>query len=179
MHGIRWSVYEKMYRSFYESTLSLYQHQYPGFGDTRMMVLKATWDYAYYWSVLAWLFYRNALTDIAFLRTAESTLKDVQELNFRMQAEFRQRAALKVQSPGKGRFFDQRAIPLLLQLNSALLEPPDQPLSELQGNCQRLVQLAPLIKAMLHENSETAGIASSLERTLLGDLRERFATPWH
>src|SRR5690606_11902114 len=56
-------LYEKLFKSIYDNTLSLYVDQYGGFGDRRMMGLKLLWDYSYYWGVLSLLFFRNALTD--------------------------------------------------------------------------------------------------------------------
>jgi len=171
MQRIRAAVYDKVYQSFFESTMSLYEEQYRGFGDTRFMVLKATWDYAYYWSVLAWLFFRKRLTDIAFLRSTEASLNAARALNFAVQAAFRERAAQGIVSPGEGRFFDQRAIPILLDLNTALLEPPADAWAELQQNCQRLEELAPMVLALL--NGERP-ISKAREKALLGDLRYRF-----
>ena len=171
MQGIRAAVYDKVYQSFFQSTMSLYEEQYRGFGDTRLMVLKATWDYAYYWSVLAWLFFRELLTDIAFLRSAEASLNAARTLNFAMQSAFRGRAAQGILSPGKGRFFDQRAIPILLDLNTALLEPPADPWAELRQNCQRLEELAPMVLALLNGESPAS---KAREKALLGDLRSRF-----
>jgi len=171
MQGIRAAVYDKVYQSFFESTMSLYEEQYRGFGDTRLMVLKATWDYAYYWSVLAWLFFRERLTDIAFLRNAEASLNAVRTLNFAMQAAFRGRAAQGILSPGKGRFFDQRAIPILLDLNSALLEPSADSWAELRQNCQRLEELAPMVLALLNGKRPMSKLR---ETAILGDLRYRF-----
>ena len=75
------AVYERLYRSFYESTMSLFEKQYAGFGDTRLMVIKSTWDYAYYWSVLAWLFFRELMTDIAFLKSVQPALLRARALN--------------------------------------------------------------------------------------------------
>ncbi len=49
----RSNIYEKIYLSFFESTMSLYEKQYAGFGDFHLMAVKTTWDYAYYWSVLS------------------------------------------------------------------------------------------------------------------------------
>jgi len=171
LQGIRAAVYDKIYHSFFESTMSLYEGQYRGFGDTRFMVLKATWDYAYYWSVLAWLFFRERLTDIAFLRKAEASLNAVRALNFAMQAAFCERAAQGIVSPGGGRFFDQRAIPVLLDLNTALLEPPADSWAELRQNCRRLEELAPMVLTLLNGERPTS---TAREKALLGDLRHRF-----
>ena len=102
------------------------------------MVVKSTWDYAYYWSVLAWLFFRDLMTDLAFLRGAQPALMRMRALNERMQEEFRTRALDRHQDHGQGRFFDQIAIPVLVELNAALLEPTDTPKKELDANCERL-----------------------------------------
>ena len=171
MTALKAGVFNKIYQSFFTSTLSLYRDQYSGFGDTRLMVLKATWDYAYYWSVLAWLYFRERMTDITFLRNNEARLNSVRKLNMDMQAMFRQRAALSIHSPGKGRFFDQRAIPILLDLNSALLCDTADDERELAANCERLTRLAPLVGNLLNNEQP---LSREEELALLGDLRGRF-----
>ena len=168
-HNIHSLVYQKMYRSFFESTMSLYEQQYGGFGDTRLMVLKLTWDYSFYWSVLAWLYFRNVMTDIAFIRSVEPQLAATRALNDSMQFAFRQRAAQKHESPGKGRFFNQKEIPVLANLNAALINPADDLLTEFRKNCDRLEKLAPLLLGLLNDNAKPAGNCS-----LLGDLGSRF-----
>ncbi len=169
--GTRAAVYQNMYRSFYDSTMSLYDCQYSGFGDTRLMVLKTTWDYAYYWSVLAWLFFREVLTDLSIVRTLQPGLARMRALNDRMQSEFRNRASAKHEDRGTGRFFDQSAIPVLAELNAALLKPSGKPDCEFTENCERLEGLAPLILSML------AGTASNdkQQSSLLGDLSCRLS----
>ena len=167
--SIHAGIYEKMYQSFYGSTMSLYEHQYAGFGDTRLMVVKTTWDYAYYWSILSWLFFREVLTDIKFIRTIQQQLAKIRALNEDMQAEFRKRAEEKRVDSGKGRFFDQSAIPVLADLNAALLKSPDDLQVEFTGNCERLEGLAPLLLSMLASDKSRATSADSL----LGDLNHR------
>ena len=77
----RTEIYERIYRSFFESTMSLYEKQYLGFGDARLMTVKTTWDYAYYWSVLSWLYFRDVLTDLDFLRDIQPKLVELRALN--------------------------------------------------------------------------------------------------
>lgn len=166
--GVRAAVYEKMYRSFYESTMSLYEDQYPGFGDSRLMAVKLTWDYAYYWSVLAWLYFREVLTDLDFLRAAQPEIERVRALNDTVQAAFRDRAARRIVDPGNGRFFDQIAVPVLVDLNAALLEPAADPLDELRANCARLDEVAAGLLDILAERPIG-------ESELLGDLEARLA----
>ena len=162
------AVYQQMYKSFFESTMSLYEHQYPGFGDTRLMVVKTTWDYAYYWSVLTWLYFRNVMTDIDFLRDIQPRLIAMRELNMTMQQAFRQRATGQRQDEGRGRFFDQTAIPVLYDLNAALVDPTGSPRQEFDGNCDTLESLSPVLLELLRNESVTGSCS------LLGDLRQRF-----
>lgn len=165
----RAAIYDKVYKSFFASTLSLYREQYPGFGDARLMVLKSTWDYAYYWSVLAWLYFRGLLTDLEFLRDAEAALVSVRHLNETMQSEFRKRASAANAATGRGRFFDQCAIPVLAELNAGLLEPTGNVEHKLAENCARLQALAPLLLGMLDKSAPRGRAGSSL----LGDLHSR------
>jgi len=163
------AVYEKMYMSFFASTMSLYEHLYQGFGDTRLMVLKTTWDYAFYRSVLAWLYFRNLMTDISFLRSVQPGLVAMRTLNEKMQAEFRKRAAERNVDEGRGRFIDQVAIPVLCDLQAALLQPAASPDKEISDNCRRLESLSPILLSLL-VGSSSGGKGTC---SLLGDLRQR------
>lgn len=162
-------VYDKMYRSFYDSTMSLYEDQYPGFGDTRMMVLKLTWDYSFYWTVLAWLYFRDKMTDIDFIRSVEPHMIAARALNDTMQNAFRKRAAARHASNGNGRFFNQEDIPILAESNGALLTPSSNLAAEFAEGCERLERLAPLLQGLLNEE-----IKPTTNCSLLGDLSSRF-----
>ena len=161
------AVYQQMYKSFFGSTMSLYEEQYPGFGDTRLMVVKTTWDYAYYWSVLTWLYFRNVMTDINLLREMQPGLVELRELNLTMQSAFRQRAAERRQDEGRGRFFDQTAIPVLYNLNAALLEPTGNLNTEFGDNAATLKALSSPLLGLLDD----AGTPPPC--SLLGDLGQR------
>lgn len=163
------AIYQQMYQSFYSIIMTLYERQYPGFGDTRLMVVKTTWDYAYNWSVLTWLYFRELITDIAFLKSFQARLTEMRTLNETMQGAFRQRAAMRNQDEGKGRFFDQRAIPLLYDLKAALVEPTASPDAEITENCKRLESLSPILLSLLAASSSNGEGSCSL----LGDLRQR------
>ena len=166
---LRATLYERMYRSFYESTMSLYEGQYAGFGDTRLMVVKTTWDYAYYWSVLSWLFFRNVLTDLDFLLKAQPRLVEMRDLNNKVQAAFRQRAAEGIVDQGSGRFIDQTAIPVIYRLNAALHEQPADIGRELEENRQLLGELATVLLGILASDPAHARSDCSLT----GDLAQR------
>jgi len=163
-------IYQRMYKSFFSNTMSLYQNQYPGLGDTRLMVVKTIWDYAYYWAVLAWMCFREVLTDINFIRSIEAGLVRTAELNATLQAVFRKRAAERRSSAGKGRFFDQREIPVMAELNAALLHPPADIHKEFTDNCKRLEGLSESLLTLLNQTSNSG----QPDCSELGDLRRRF-----
>ena len=169
-HQLHSSIYQTMYKSFFSSTMSLYEQQYPGFGDSRLTVVKSTWDYCYYWSVLAWLYFREVMTDISFVRIIEPRLSSIRALNLSLQSAFRQRAAERRSTSGAGRFFDQRAIPVMKNLNAALLEPTGNLEREFTENCDRLDRLAPLLLSLLNSTHKSGNNHCSL----LGDLGSRF-----
>lgn len=167
----RAKLFNALYRSFFGSTMSLYQQQYAGFGDIRLMAVKSTWDYAYYWSVLAWMFFREVLTDLEFLRVCEPDLRAMLNLNSHMQSLFRQRASQRITIPGQGRFIDQKAIPILPRLNRSLLSPELGLRAELQQNRRELEALMAPLEQLLQGDQRSA----LAECSLLGDLAKRLA----
>ena len=83
------SIYQQLYFSFYENTLTLYQDQYPLFGDAQVMPVKVIWDYTYYWALLAPLFFGERLTDIALLGRLRPQFTTGSMLNIALQALLR------------------------------------------------------------------------------------------
>jgi hypothetical protein len=77
----RAQLYDQLYHSFYESTLALYQDQYPLFGDPEVLPVKVIWDYAYYWGVLSQIFFQQRLTDLHALGALKGELQHCQRLN--------------------------------------------------------------------------------------------------
>ena len=149
--------------------MSLYLKQYPGFGDTRLMVLKSTWDYAYYWLVLAWLYFRGLMTDIPFIQLIEPELGRIRALNDSLQSVFRLRGRKKHTSPGKGRFLDQIEIPVLADSNAQLLKRTNSPHLEFKENCRILDGLASELLDLIEDKDGRSHSNSSL----LGDLSLR------
>ena len=161
-----------LFRSFFASTMSLYRGQYAGFGDARLMAVKSTWDYVYYWSVLAWLYFRGLLTDVKFLRSFERELQQAFFLNNRMQAAFRVRAEQRRILSPRGRFFDQQAIPLLGELSHGLLNANGSFETELKLNCERLERVADELERVLNDDDATLKNVAS---EFFGDLSARLA----
>jgi hypothetical protein len=85
-----------------------------------------------------------------------------------MQDAFRRRASEQQQDVGHGRFFDMAEIPILYDLNSALLNHAASLTQELTDNCGKLEKLAPTLLNLLENESASGSCA------LLGDLRQRF-----
>ncbi|EIL93717.1 NAD(P)/FAD-dependent oxidoreductase [Rhodanobacter spathiphylli] len=117
--------YEKLYLSFYDSTLTLFRNQYPLFGNAEVLSAKVIWDYAYYWSVLCQLVFQQRLTDLAFLGEMRAELERAQALNSRMQSLFRHWHAA---GGGHSRreMLDQCALAWFGELNATLHDPLDE-----------------------------------------------------
>jgi flavin-dependent dehydrogenase len=143
--------FQQLYASIFDSTLSLYQHQYPGFGDRDLMTLKTVWDYSYYWSVLAYLFYKDKLTDMAFLNVARPDIDIARALNRSIQEKFRAFGALRRQLPAEGRFIDHYSIGLLSDLKQQLVDDcGGQVHARLVANVRMLGELSALLEAELN-----------------------------
>lgn len=117
-------VYEQIFRSFYDSTLALYTDQYGLFGDPEVLPTKVIWDYAYYWSVLAPLFFQQRLGDLAALSHLREVLLQCKRLNAAVQDFLR---AWGEVSKRRNRpvMLDQASAPWFVELNRALRDPLD------------------------------------------------------
>jgi flavin-dependent dehydrogenase len=138
-------IYEQLYVSFYENTLTLYQDQYPLFGDAQVMPLKVIWDYTYYWALLAPLFFGHRLTAIPLLGRMRDAFGEGSALNLAMQAllrEWGERNTGPVR-PDR-RFLNQWAIDWFHEMNRALNDTLDDAAFEarLRANVVRMRRLA-------------------------------------
>ena len=140
------SLYEQLYFSFYENTLTLYQDQYPLFGDERVMPVKVIWDYTYYWSLLAPLFFAGRLTDLATLSRLRPQFEEARALNLAMQPLLREwglRNAGRASPPARG-MLDQFRIDWFREMNRALSDRLETPafLARIDTNVARMRWLA-------------------------------------
>ncbi len=139
-------IYEQLYFSFYENTLSLYRDQYPIFGDAEVMTSKIIWDYAYYWGILCQLVFQDRLTDIALLGDMREEFATANALNLSMQAFFRSwYADARRESPAE--MWDQGKLDWFLDMNSTLLDRLDENglRARLRANVEILRNLAATI----------------------------------
>ena len=118
----RAQVYDRMFQSFYENTLALYEGQYPLFGDPEVLPVKVIWDYTYYWGVLSLIFFQHRLTDLATLGLASGELQHAQQLGRAMQALLRAWSA-HTDRRNPPRLLDQARLPWFAALNAGLREP--------------------------------------------------------
>jgi flavin-dependent dehydrogenase len=139
----RAQLYDQLYQSFYESTLALYQDQYPLFGDPEVLPVKVIWDYAYYWGVLSQIFFQQRLTDLHALGALKGELQHCQRLNLEVQALLRRwSAASRRANPAV--MLDQAAMPWFAELNRSLRDTLDDAAfrARIRASTAQLRQLA-------------------------------------
>ncbi len=117
-------LYEQLYFSFYENTLSLYRDQYAIFGDAEIMAIKIIWDYAYYWGILCPLFFQERLADLAVLGDLREDMLAAATLNRDLQALFRRWYAHGTRE-SRPVMWDQGKLDWFLQMNRALRDRLD------------------------------------------------------
>lgn len=147
-------MYEDLFFSFYDSTLQLFQGQYPLFGNARVMTQKVTWDYGYYWGTLCPLVFQSRLTDIQLLGEMREELRAAMALNERMQillADWH-RSLGDAATAGPG-LIDQVHLPWLVDMNKQMGEQLDGPALK-----QRLRDNVSLLRALAAAIGERARI---------------------
>jgi flavin-dependent dehydrogenase len=122
--GARAQVFDQLLHSFYDSTMTLYQDQYPIFGDPEVLPVKVIWDYTYYWGVLAQFCFHRRLTDLSSLAALRTELAQCQALNREVQAFLRRWSAVsRKQNPAV--MLDQASLPWFAELNRSLNDTLD------------------------------------------------------
>ncbi|MGB8634326.1 MAG: tryptophan 7-halogenase [Rhodanobacteraceae bacterium] len=119
-------LYQELFFSFYDNTLSLFQGQYPMFGNAAVMTQKITWDYSYYWSILCPLVLHERLADLNLLGALRSDLQEAAELNRRMQTLFANwHASTSNRGTDRAGLLDQGELDWFANLNGQLCEKLD------------------------------------------------------
>jgi flavin-dependent dehydrogenase len=153
------AIYEQVFKSFYDSTLTLYQDQYALFGDPEVLPVKIIWDYTYYWSVLAPMFFGGRLTDMASLSQLRDELAHCQKLNVAVQNHLRAWGEVS-HKRNPAVMLDQAALPWFAELNRSLEDTLDDASyrSKLRTSALRLRGLATEILARsLNEYPQLSG----------------------
>jgi len=116
--------YGHIFRSIYDSTMSLYEGQYRIFGDPQVLATKVIWDYAYYWGVLCQMFFQNRLTDLVTLGQVRESTTAATALNAAMQ-QFLRIWATGSPKHNEALLLDQAGLPWFDALNRSLLDELD------------------------------------------------------
>ncbi|MBM0104443.1 tryptophan 7-halogenase [Steroidobacter sp. S1-65] len=143
-------VYQQLYFSFYESTLSLYTDQYAMFGDPEVMPVKVIWDYTYYWGVLCQLFFQGRLTDMNSLSRLSDQLNHSRDLNLVMQKFMREWSRLSGRR-NDAVLLDQASLPWFAELNRGLRDELDD-----EAFRARMIEYTALLDSLAMEIIERA-----------------------
>ncbi|MEF3083456.1 tryptophan 7-halogenase [Luteimonas sp. SMYT11W] len=164
------ALYQQLYFSFYENTLTLYQDQYPLFGDEQVMPVKVIWDYTYYWSLLTPLFFADRLTSMAVLGRLRPAFTEASALNLALQQLLREWGRRNGDGAASGaRLLDQSEIGWFRAMNAALDDVLDDDalVARIEDNVARMRWLAAEI--LQHARGAHADIDDFGLTTLLGD----------
>ncbi|MFL6585581.1 MAG: NAD(P)/FAD-dependent oxidoreductase [Luteimonas sp.] len=164
------ALYQQLYMSFYENTLTLYQDQYPLFGDEQVMPVKVIWDYTYYWSLLTPLFFADRLTSMSVLGRLRPAFTEASALNRAVQTLLREWGRCNGDNPAAGaRLLDQSGIDWFRAMNGALNDTLDDDalVARIDDNVSRMRWLAAEI--LQHARGAHASIDDSGLTALLGD----------
>jgi flavin-dependent dehydrogenase len=143
-------VYQQLYFSFYESTLTLYTDQYAMFGDPEVMPVKVIWDYTYYWGVLCQLFFQRRLTDLSNLGRLSEHLNHSKALNAAMQTFMREWSKLSARR-NDAVLLDQAELPWFAELNRGLRDQLDD-----EAFRARVIEYTGLLNSLAKEIIERA-----------------------
>ena len=162
------AVYQQLYQSFYGNTLTLYQDQYPLFGDAQVMPVKIIWDYTFYWALLAPLYFAGRLTDLGMLGRLRAEFSQAADLNIALQALLRDwgRRNSGPLVPDE-RMLDQYRIGWFHEMNRALSDDLDDAafFARMQDNIARMRWLAAEVLArarQAHPDIDDRGLGAML-----------------
>ena len=159
-------VYDQIFHSFYESTLALYQGQYPIFGDAEVLPVKVIWDYTYYWGILAQFFFHRRIADLTALSALRIELAHCQALNVEVQALLGAWCAARREMPANDHaaMLDQAALPWFSELNRSLNDTLDDAAFR-----ERIRFSTRQMRALAAEIAERASVDVGALRRLLRD----------
>ncbi len=144
-------IYQQLYFSFYENTLTLYQDQYPIFGHPQVMPIKVLWDYVYYWALLAPLFFSRRQADLSILARLKPAFAEGRALNLAMQALMREWGTRDA-TPDlrEARAYDQYEVAWCREMNGGLTDELDDAayLARTQRSMAAMRQLASEVLAL-------------------------------
>lgn len=170
------TFYGELFRSFYDSTLTLYQDQYALFGNERVMPVKVLWDYTYYWGVLCQLFFQKRLTDRASIVALAEPLRRASRLNAAVQKTLNAWGAAtdparnEAAQRRSGVMLDQASLPWFAELNRGLRDTLDEQAfrERIVANVAQLEVLAAEITGMARADTSSASLGPVAASLLFG-----------
>ena len=161
-------IFDQIFHSFYESTLALYEGQYPIFGDAEVLPVKVIWDYTYYWGVLAQFFFQNRVCDLRAFSDLSTELAHCQALNREVQALLRAWSAAAEQGriDNPAQMLDQASLPWFAALNKSLNDTLDDAAFRARIR-QSTWQMRALAEEILERAAGTRDVDSGSLRRLL------------
>ncbi len=164
------TVFDQIFRSFYKSTLALYENQYGLFGDPTVLPVKVLWDYTYYWGVLAQFFFHRRLTDLPAFSSVRDDLAHGKLLNVEVQALLRgwSEASPADAKANPATMHDQASLPWFAELNRSLLDTLDDAAfrDRIRGS---IAQMRDLAGEIADRAEATPGVDASALRRLLAE----------
>jgi len=121
---IRAYTYNRIYKRFYYGTKTVYQGQYPIFGNPVVMPVKVMWDYLVYWYITGFFFMHDRMCNQTMYLRNLSRLSQFEEVNHFMQ-EFFLTWHHKTDGQDVQGTIDISAIPLIRESNARLLDDMD------------------------------------------------------
>jgi len=181
------AIFDQIFHSFYESTLALYEGQYPILGDAEALPAKVLWDYTYYWGILAQFFFQRRMCDLASFSALRDELTHCQALNREVQALLRAWSAPRPRDAiaNPPTMLDQASLPWFAALNESLLERglDDERFRErIRQSTRRMRALAAEIASRAAASADVGPLLGVLgDRARFGALEDAspmlFATP--
>ena len=164
--------YSQIFRTIYDSTLTLYQDQYRVFGDPEVLATKIIWDYAYYWGILCQIFFQDRLTDLPALGAVRDMTAGAGVLNEAMQKFLRAWARPEGRC-NVAQLLDQAGLPWFDSLNSSLIDKLDTAgfIARIREGAEQLERLAAEIVG--RAISGDAGVAAWPEAQRVIELSRR------
>ena len=150
-------LYERLFASFYESTLCLFRDQYPLMGNAQVLPIKVIWDYSYYWGVLCQLVFQRRLDDASLFADLARELAVAQALNERMQAFFRRWHAHSAKR-NRSVMLDQQELLWFADMNGTLHDQLDD--ASLRTRLRQNVALLEGLAATIVERATADGGAA-------------------
>ncbi|MCP9273711.1 NAD(P)/FAD-dependent oxidoreductase [Mycolicibacterium arenosum] len=150
----RAGISDSLFRSLTDMWVAIYRDQYVLMGSPTVMSAKVIWDIAFYWGFVGFLYSNDRFVTVADDPQVVPHLQGLIDLSNRMQAFFREWAAVDVDD-SSGRFVDLFApLNFMMTLHVAMMGRSDTFTEQFEANARLLRQIAgQVIETVLADKS--------------------------